>query len=50
MSNPPPLAVEERQSGGAVWVALRARSAIWSWLTPEEAVQIAKEWIEKYSK
>jgi hypothetical protein len=50
MSNPSPISVEERQVGGTVWVALRARSVTWSWLTPDEAVQIAKELVEKYSK
>jgi hypothetical protein len=50
MSNPSPISVEERQAGGATWVALRARSPIWTWLTPDEAVEIARTWLEKYSK
>jgi hypothetical protein len=50
MSNPSPISVEERQVGGTTWVALRARGPIWSWLTPDEAVEIARAWLEKYSK
>jgi hypothetical protein len=50
MSNPSPIAVEERQVGNTTWVALRARNAMWFWLTPDEAVEIAKSWLEKYSK
>jgi hypothetical protein len=41
-------AVEEHVHGDTVWVAVRARGADWSWLTPEEAVRIGREWIEKY--
>ncbi len=48
MPNPPPFAVEERVHGDTVWIALRSRGADWSWLTPEEAVQLGREWIEKY--
>jgi hypothetical protein len=34
--------VEERVvQGETVWVAIRARGAEWSWLTPAEAVQLA---------
>jgi hypothetical protein len=33
-------AVEERvPPGDTRWVAIRARGAAWSWLTPEEAVR-----------
>ncbi len=49
MSYPTPLSVEEHVHGEIVWVALRARGADWSWLTPDEAVQLGREWIEKYS-
>ena len=48
MSQPAPLVVEEHKHGETVWVALRARGADWSWLTPEEAVRIGREWIDKY--
>jgi hypothetical protein len=49
MSHPKPLAVEEHVHGETVWVALRARGADWSWLTPDEAVKLGREWIEKYT-
>jgi hypothetical protein len=41
--------VEERIIGGeTVWVALRARGAEWSWLTPAEAARLGQQWVEKY--
>jgi len=49
MSHPMTLAVEEHVHGETVWVAVRARGADWSWLTPAEAVRLGREWIEKYS-
>jgi hypothetical protein len=49
MAVPTPLAVEEHVHGETVWVALRSRGADWSWLTPDEAVRLGREWIEKYS-
>src|SRR3978361_2232587 len=49
MSNSTPFAVEEHVHGDTVWVALRSRGADWSWLTPDEAVQLGREWIEKYA-
>jgi hypothetical protein len=49
MSNPTPIAVEEHVHGDTVWVALRSRGADWSWLTPAEAVQLGRDWIDKYS-
>jgi len=49
MSHQAPLAVEEHVHGETVWVAVRSRGADWSWLTPDEAVQLGREWIEKYS-
>jgi hypothetical protein len=49
MSQPTPLAVEEHIHGETVWVALRARGAEWSWLTPDEAVRLGREWVAKYS-
>ena len=41
--------VEEHVHGETVWVAVRSRGADWSWLTPNEAVQLGRSWIEKYS-
>ena len=49
MSHVAPLVVEEHVHGETVWVALRSRGADWSWLTPDEAVQLGREWIEKYA-
>jgi hypothetical protein len=49
MSYSSPFAVEEHVHGDTVWVAVRARGADWSWLTPDEAVQLAREWIDKYA-
>ncbi len=43
------FAVEEHVHGETVWVALRARGADWSWLTPAEAVELGRAFIEKYS-
>jgi hypothetical protein len=41
--------VEERIVGGeTVWVAIRARGAEWSWLTPAEAARLGQQWVEKY--
>jgi hypothetical protein len=40
--------VQERVVGGVRWVALRARGADWSWLTPKEAAELAREWKERY--
>jgi hypothetical protein len=44
-----PYSVEERLVQGETrWVAIRARGAEWSWLTPEEAATIGRKWVEKY--
>lgn len=48
MSHPSHLSTEEHVHGDTVWVALRARGADWSWLTPEEAVRLGRQWLEKY--
>jgi hypothetical protein len=48
MSQPTPVAIEEHVHGDTVWVALRARGAEWSWLTPNEAVQLGRELVERY--
>ena len=34
--------------GDTVWVAIRARGAEWSWLTPAEATALARHWLEAY--
>ena len=48
-----PYSVEERVVAGGTghetsWVAIRARGAEWSWLTPAEAASIGRAWVEKY--
>jgi hypothetical protein len=41
--------VEERVvQGETVWVAIRARGAEWSWLTPAEAARLGQQWVDKY--
>ena len=41
--------VEERiLDGGMAWVAIRARGAEWSWLTPAEAAHFGRQWAERY--
>ena len=45
-----PYAVEERLvSGDTTWIAIRACGAEWSWLTPQEAAAIGRQWAERYS-
>jgi hypothetical protein len=50
MADQTTLAVEEHVHGETVWVALRARGADWSWITPQEAVRLGRELIERYSE
>ena len=39
--------VEERiVQAETVWVAIRARGAEWSWLTPAEAARIGQQWVD----
>jgi hypothetical protein len=44
--------VEERSvHGDTVWLAIRARGAEWSWLTPAEAARLARlgrQWVKKF--
>lgn len=41
--------VEERViQGETVWVAIRARGAEWSWLTPVEAARLGQQWVDNY--
>jgi hypothetical protein len=49
MSHSGPFSVEEHVHGDTVWVAVRARGADWSWLTPEEAVRLGREWLARYA-
>ena len=42
------VAVEEHVRGGTLWIAVRARGAEWSWLTPSDALQLAQFWMETY--
>jgi hypothetical protein len=48
MSQTGAFSVEEHVHGETVWVAIRARGAEWSWLTPQEAARLGREWVEKY--
>jgi hypothetical protein len=50
MTHSPALAVEEHVHGETVWVAVRSRGAEWSWLTPDEAVELGRALVEKYSR
>jgi hypothetical protein len=44
-----PYLVEERRiDGDTTWVAIRARGAEWSWLTPAEAARLGREWVSRY--
>ena len=49
MSHAAPFVVEEHVHGETVWVALRSRGADWSWLTPDEAVQLGREKSRRHS-
>ena len=44
-----PFSVEERVIDGETsWVAIRARGAEWSWLTPAEAAHLGQQWVRRY--
>ncbi|MEJ0015951.1 MAG: hypothetical protein WDN25_05195 [Acetobacteraceae bacterium] len=44
-----PYSVEERLiDAGTKWIAIRARGAEWSWLTPDEAVRLGRQWIARF--
>ena len=44
-----PYLVEERVvEGDTTWVAIRARGAEWSWLTPAEAAHLGQQWVRRY--
>ena len=42
------VSVEEHVHGDTLWVAVRARGAEWSWLTPEDALRLARHWAAVY--
>jgi hypothetical protein len=42
------VAVEEHLHGDTKWVAVRARGAEWSWLTPGDALLLARHWMATY--
>jgi hypothetical protein len=42
------VAVQERVVGDVRWIAVRARGADWSWLTPDEAAKLGRDWGERY--
>jgi hypothetical protein len=42
------LTVEEHLQGDTRWIAIRARGAEWSWLTPEEAADLGRQLAAKY--
>jgi hypothetical protein len=44
----PAIASPEHVVGDVRWIAIRARGAEWSWLTPQEAAELAREWKERY--
>ena len=44
-----PYMVEERLiEGDTSWVAIRARGAEWSWLTPAEEAHLGQQWVRRY--
>jgi hypothetical protein len=42
------VSVEEHRHGDTRWVAVRARGAEWSWLTPDDALVLARHWMATY--
>ena len=42
------VSVEEHTHGDTQWIALRARGAEWSWLTPTDALVLARHWMATY--
>lgn len=44
------VTVEELVRGDTRWVAVRARGAEWSWLTPEEAAELGHLWVKQYGR
>jgi hypothetical protein len=48
MQNIGSVSVEEHMHGDTRWVAVRARGAEWSWLTPDDALLLARHWMATY--
>jgi hypothetical protein len=42
------VSVEEHIYEDTQWVAIRARGAEWSWLTPTDALVLARHWMAIY--
>jgi hypothetical protein len=42
------VSLEEHIHGNTQWVAIRARGAEWSWLTPTDALVLARHWMATY--
>jgi hypothetical protein len=42
------VSIEEHIHGDTRWVAIRARGAEWSWLTPTDALVLAQHWVATY--
>ena len=42
------VVVDEQVHGDTRWVAVRARGAEWSWLTPDDALLLARHWMATY--
>ena len=42
------VAVEEHVAGNTLWIAVRARGAEWSWLTPDDALRLAAHLMAVY--
>jgi hypothetical protein len=46
-----PYQVEQRRVGNeTLWVAIRARGAEWSYLTPVEAADLGRQWVEQFGQ
>ena len=43
------ISIEEHVRGDTRWIAIRARGAEWSWLTPVEAAALGRLWVEQYA-
>ena len=48
IASPEHVDIQERVVGDVRWIAIRARGAEWSWLTPQEAAELAREWKQRY--
>ena len=48
MNDNPCVTIEVKDCGGTQRIGLRARGAERSWITAEEAVKLALEWLEQF--